>query len=683
MLKYLNFRLFQTRTNSGSYLNGIAKQFFSLSLPLVALVGTGLFALYKIQINQIQSEIASNERREVELKTVLFANRFSLIRADLMILAQQHELQKMIELASDQEAVRQYRAALAEEYLVVSQQKRTYDQIRFLDVVGQEVVRVNFNRGQPSIVPDGQLQNQSHRYWFKDTLALEDNQVFISPLDLNIDFGKIEQPHKPMIRFGTLVYDAQGGKRGMVVLNYLAEGFLKDLSQENSQSYGNILLLNDQGYWLKGTRVEDEWGFMYEEGRDRTFALAFPNAWQQIREQENGQFYAREGLYTFTTIYPLLDSQGVRSSSDLSHPEGSSEIQVDAKSYSWKLVSHIPTMILDERSQEIRNQLLLIFFGLAGLIMISSWLIVRARINSEQSEKEAKDLKQTLHDVHSNQAQLVQTEKMVSLGHLVAGVAHEINNPVNFIHGNLTHTDEYTQNLLNLIQLYQKHYPNPAPEIKAQIETIELAFLQEDLPKLLASMKMGVGRIRQIVLSLRNFSRLDEAGCKAVDIHEGLESTLVILQHRLKAKPKSPAIEIVRSYGNLPLIECYPGQLNQVFMNILVNAIDALEEFNVKRTYQEIKDKPSQIIIRTSVIDSEWVEVAIADNGCGIPKNIQENIFDPFFTTKPVGKGTGMGMSISYKIVTEKHGGKLKCFSTPGEETEFLIQLPVHQEALV
>ncbi|MHC5861517.1 sensor histidine kinase [Nostoc sp.] len=193
-------------------------------------------------------------------------------------------------------------------------------------------------------------------------------------------------------------------------------------------------------------------------------------------------------------------------------------------------------------------------------------------------------------------------------------------------------------------------------------------------------MNLGTDRIRQIVLSLRNFSRLDEAELKAVDIHEGIDSTLLILQHRLKARPERPEIEMIKDYAALPLVECYAGQLNQVFMNILVNSIDAIEESNANRTYEEIKENPNQITIRTSVIDAAWVEVTFSNNGVSIPQEVKQRIFDPFFTTKPLGKGTGMGMSISYQIVTEKHGGKLECFSTLGEGTEFIIRIPIRQQ---
>jgi len=292
----------------------------------------------------------------------------------------------------------------------------------------------------------------------------------------------------------------------------------------------------------------------------------------------------------------------------------------------------------------------------------------------------AERLNQALQELKQTQAQLIQTEKMSSLGQMVAGVAHEINNPVSFIYGNLTHANSYTRDLLELVNLYQQHCPNPATEIQEHIAAIDLDFLIEDLPKMLSSMNVGAERIRQIVLSLRNFSRLDEAEMKQVLIHEGIDSTLLILQNKLKAYGKHQGIKVVKEYSDLPLVECYAGQLNQVFMNILANAIDALDSYNPPSQPEEIRVHSSTITIRTLKLNSDYIAVVIADNGPGIPQEVRARIFDPFFTTKPVGKGTGLGLSISYQIIVEKHRGSLVCKSGQGQGTEFWIEIPVRQK---
>jgi signal transduction histidine kinase len=283
-------------------------------------------------------------------------------------------------------------------------------------------------------------------------------------------------------------------------------------------------------------------------------------------------------------------------------------------------------------------------------------------------------LEQTLLELKLTQAQLIQTEKMSSLGQMVAGVAHEINNPVSFIYGNLNPASDYVKDLLKLIELYQHHYPEPADEIIEEIETIELEFLSEDLQKLLDSMKVGAERIRDIVLSLRNFSRLDEAQMKSVNIDEGIDSTVMLLQPRLRKEGGRLGIEVIKNYSKLPLITCYASQLNQVFMNILTNAIDALL---LARDCPESSHKQPTITISTEVTDRNSAIIRMADSGPGMSSEVLHKIFDPFFTTKPVGSGTGLGLSISHSIVVSSHGGKLSCVSAPGEGTEFIIEIPI------
>ncbi|WP_448597322.1 PAS domain-containing sensor histidine kinase [Thermoleptolyngbya sp.] len=308
----------------------------------------------------------------------------------------------------------------------------------------------------------------------------------------------------------------------------------------------------------------------------------------------------------------------------------------------------------------------------------------QAQLELERSEatlrQRSEELQEALQQLQRTQSQMIQAEKMSSLGQLVAGVAHEINNPVNFIYGNLSHASSYTQDLLRLLDLYQQHYPKPHPEIQDKADAIDLPFVLEDLPKLISSIRVGAERIQKIVASLRTFSRMDEAEFKSVDIHDGIDSTLMILQNRLKGKSDRPEIRVVKEYGNLPHVECYAGQLNQVFMNILSNAIDALEEAIAQPNspFQDKTRKPS-IQIRTDLLNGQWVLIRISDNGPGIPEAVRQRLFDPFFTTKGVGKGTGMGLSISYQIVTERHRGTLECHSEPGNGAEFVVKIPLKQ----
>jgi two-component system NtrC family sensor kinase len=297
--------------------------------------------------------------------------------------------------------------------------------------------------------------------------------------------------------------------------------------------------------------------------------------------------------------------------------------------------------------------------------------------NSEaQSREQTAQLAAALNKLKATHSQLVQSEKMSSLGLLIAGVAHEINNPVSFIYGNLAHLTKYTQDLFQHLELYQQHYPNPVAEIQQERKEKDLDFLAEDLPKILSSMSVGVDRICQIVQSLRNFSRHDDSQMKPVNLHEGIDSTLLILNHRLKGNAEKPPIQIVKQYGDLPPVQCFAGPINQVFMNILSNAIDALDDANSRRTCQEMTDNSSQIRICTEVVGN-FVKIQIADNGPGITEEVKQRIFDAFFTTKPINKGTGMGLSISYQIIVERHKGELYCTSELDKGTEFTIRIPI------
>ena len=292
-------------------------------------------------------------------------------------------------------------------------------------------------------------------------------------------------------------------------------------------------------------------------------------------------------------------------------------------------------------------------------------------------------LQQALDDLKAAQVQQIQNEKMVALGQMVAGIAHEVNNPISFIYGNLDYARQYVQNLVNLIQAYQTEYPRPTSKIQKIIQDIDLNFVINDLQNLMGAMYRGVDRIRSMVLALQNFSRHDEAQMKQVDIHQGIESTLVMLQHRLKETENRPAIHIVKEYGSLPLATCYASELNQVFMHLLNNAIDALDKQKqiANRSTSQAKMPPSQpqIRISTQSLNTNRIRISIVDNGAGIDEEVRSRLFDPFFTTKPVGEGSGLGLSISYQIVVQKHKGMLDCTPLTDRGAEFAIEIPVNQ----
>jgi len=339
-----------------------------------------------------------------------------------------------------------------------------------------------------------------------------------------------------------------------------------------------------------------------------------------------------------------------------------------------------------------------------------------------QLKVKTEQLEQALCELQQTKNQLIHNDKIFNLGQLVACVAHDINNPVNFVYGNLTPASKYAQDLLNLLKLYAKHYPQPVPEVQQQVQAIDLDFLIEDFPKTLSSMYSGADRIRKIVQSLHSFARLD-SNKTLVDLHQEIDGTLLIINNRFKAKGDSPEIKLVKNYGDLPLVECYPGLLNQVFMNLLCNAIDALQESHLKpsdiesltphlalscdcctaflaaksksvsdRIHQKLplitqnQQPTSTIQIRTEVRQGNctenhdfWAVIRISDNGPGISEKLKTRIFEPFFTTKPLGKGTGLGLFISHQIISENHNGTIKCLGEPGQGTEFVIEIPIQQ----
>ena len=485
---------------------------------------------------------------------------------------------------------------------------------------------------------------------------------------------------------------------------------------ENKQSYSlEYRLLAADGtikwVWDKGSPVFDEDGNVYcldgviFDISDRYYAQ---EALQQKTSELESVFRALPDLYF------RLNADGVI----LDYLSGnSSDIYLNTEDFLGKrMLDVLPVNVVNQFEQAIAQTLKnttsvtleyslqvseeeqkyearFLPFNATEIIIISRNITLRKQAESKLKDKNY-ELKQALKQLGKTQSQLIQAEKMSGLGQLVAGIAHEINNPVSFIYGNVTYARDYAQNLLKLCCLYQENYPEPVSAIANLAEEIEVEFMKEDFPHLLNSIQIGAERIRQIVLSLRNFSRLEESDIKRVDIHEGIDSALLILQHRLKESGRVRNIEIVKEYAKIPPVQCYVGQLNQVFMNILNNAIDALADVRNRKSEltdaseterQDFSGLPVScnaspwIRIRTEVLENNRIAIAISDNGSGMAESVKSRIFDPFFTTKPVGKGTGLGLSISYQIVVERHCGSLRCISTPGEGTEFAIEIPIRQ----
>ncbi|WP_414859175.1 ATP-binding protein [Nostoc sp. KVJ3] len=323
-----------------------------------------------------------------------------------------------------------------------------------------------------------------------------------------------------------------------------------------------------------------------------------------------------------------------------------------------------------------RIELLNLLCAQAAISLENARLYERSLEYSQQLERSFAELQQKSQDLQQAQLQIVQSEKMSALGNLVAGVAHEMNNPLGFISASLIQAKPTFTDIIEHLKLYQESLPNKSDKIIDHAEEIDLDYSLEDLPKMIDSMSMACDRLKNISTSLRTFSRADQDYKVPFNIHEGIDSTILILKHRLKTNEQRPAIEVVTNYGNLPQIQCFPGQLNQVFMNLLANAIDALDESNTGCTFEEIKANPNCITITTS-IENNLVKIAIADNGKGMSEQVKSKIFGHLFTTKAVGKGTGLGLAIARQIVEETHGGKLSCNSVLGEGTEFIIAIPV------
>lgn len=646
----------------------IKKGFCLLFIPLFLVALLAVATFYYSRTSAAHQLILAGEQERIALQQKNIVANLDSVVSDLRFLASDRRLKKISGVPSERFEI--FTAELTQEYLQFSTAKRMYDQIRFLDRSGKEVVRVNFNAGQPEIVARDMLQNKKGRYYFDDTLALEENEIFISPLDLNVERGQIEQPLKPMIRFGMPVLDQSGQKAGIVLLNYFGTVLLDRFHDLDRSSSGDSFLLNRSGYYLHSEDPEIEWGFMYpaQAKSSNTFSRDYPAAWTQIVLDDDGQFETGAGLFTFSTARPL--SIGMKSSTGNGAIQGESYGNLNQKEYFWKLVSLVPKEVLYKENDVLKIILGAFMVGFTVLIGIGSWRISVGHVMRKQAQAKRDillaDLEETHHQLKASQSQLLQNEKMASVGQLAAGVAHEINNPLGFITGNLHSLRKYVGRLSEFISAQKGALStaadHDAEELNALEKKLKIAYLLEDSQDLIAESLDGAERVQTIVKNLKTFSRVDQSTAQTVDLHECLESSINIIWNELKSK-----VEIDRDYGDIPQITCFPQQLSQVFMNLLINSSHAIVE-------------KGQITVKTSA-DADYVTVEITDNGCGIAAENLKRIFEPFFTTKEVGKGTGLGLSMVFDII-KNHHGEVLATSVLGEGTTFTVKLPRQNDFL-
>ncbi len=627
--------MIDTAAASQGYPWSVAKRFLVVFLIAAALLAGTAVTHYYVGMRTERIERETSELLNVELGKTAIARDLESVTSDLMFLARHNELQGMFE--SDN---RKLWEMLAKQFLVFITQKGKYDQIRFLDQTGMELVRVNYNDGNPTIVPEDQLQNKTHRYYFGKTWALARDGVYISPMDLNIEHGQVEQPQKPMIRFGTPVFDRSGRKRGILLFNYLSANLIRDFKRAAANISDHVMLLNSDGFWLSSPRRDDEWGFMYDN--DRTFAKAHPDAWQRIQAGESGQFHNEEGMFSFTTVYPLLHAAGDH------RPVGRIGSPAIDKGYYWKAVSRVSPQLLTTTPHYFFRRHLLLYAAMLGLLALASALLARATVRHQQAatqveierrvrgslegkvEERTRELKDTQAEKDRVMQQLIQAEKMAAIGTMASGIGHEINNPLYAILG-------------------------MAEAIRDEEDISRCRGYGRDIIK-------QSRRIAEIVRNLSGYVRpAAEHDLEPVDVNETLSEAVSMARRSLL----SDHVEIRENLMPVSRLSAKSEEIQQAFFNVIRNGMQAM--------------KGRGILEITSRQEGNRVWIRIRDTGVGIPAEHLGKIYDPFFTTKGPDEGEGLGLYIVQQIVN-KYAGTITLESKEGRGTVCTIQFPVGEK---